>query len=209
MLRCTILLLLALALPLDSPRAEIVSSWRAGFAAGDDLSSSGVLASWSTSFGGFVEARRQLTPNLEIAPRLTARVAWYDTYRGGFDGLPTVNVRWSPGRGSDLRAIEGRVAVRATGSGSARPFLGLAGGVLVADVPGVTLTGTSMFDPSELIVTAPGTDQVVTKALLGMSAGVLFRSARGSVDAGFEGSLIHSTDNRISRFEIAYFLGFR
>jgi len=210
MLWRTILLLIALALPLDAAWAGIASSWRVGFGGGANAGSSvGLLASWNRSLGGFVEASHEVKPMLEVAPRLTAGVAWYERYRGeGWYSIPEVS--WSADPVDVLRTIEARVAVRARPPGSVRPFMGLVGGMLVADVPRVRWTGTDMSDPSrQWTFTAPRTDEIVTRALVGVNAGVLFRSTAGSVDAGFEGTFMVSTDNRLRRFEMVYFLGFR
>lgn len=215
--RSVIVALLVLGMPIPGARAEVVSSWRTGFVLGGlPPSSSGLLASWPVSLGGFVEGVHRLNERVEIAPRLSASWAWSGRYRGERPDLyspPDISLFWRTGPVEDLRTLEGRVAIRGSGAGLGRAFFGLAAGFLLADVKPVSLTLMERGPRGDVrevkVITAEGTGKIVTRGELVMSVGAVIGSKSDRYDLGFEGSFIFTTDARYQRVELAYFWGFR
>ncbi len=183
-------------------------TWEAGFVVRDD-ESTGVLRSWDQTFGLSAGLTLPLARSLELASRLTTRIGWFDRYEGAcpycagfgcgcaFDGV-------------GLRTLEGTFTLRGVGGTSVKRFVGLCGGVLVADVGKVTRTIRFVSRPDDpRFDTVEGTGKITFRALFGLAAGTIFRGRDHGLGVGFEGSATMATDRSTLWFQLAYLVEFR
>jgi hypothetical protein len=193
-----LLALLAGALvPVLFASTPATAAWEIGFLVRDDRSE-GELSSWDDAVGAFAGWSRQLAPGLEIAPRLAARVSWFDDYHPPVhEFLNETVVRVI--EAGDLYAAEGSVALRAVWGEGVIRTVGVSGGMMVANLPRVkyeAVHGNGIWPPiwTRSVRTAPETGRAVAKAFLGPSAGIRFRHAGGGPGVGFEFSFGMLTD---------------
>jgi hypothetical protein len=183
------------------------SPWELGFLVRDDHSE-GVIASWGTSVGVFAGMPRQLSPGLEIVPRLAARVAWFDRYRGS-SRWPAYGSPPSVSEAGRLYAVEGSLAIRAFWGEGVRRYVGVSGGAMVAHLGKVSFGGwRPLSSPGlELIAGSPSeTGRAVAKIFVGPSVGVRSRPAQGEPGVGIEASYAMSTDGDVRWAQLVTFV---
>jgi hypothetical protein len=185
-----------------------LAAWETGFVLRDD-NSAGVLRSWDQSVGVFLGLTRPLASKIELAPRLTTRIGWFDRYDGRCPPCAGLGCRCRF-EGKGLRTLEGTLSLRATVGSTVRRFFGFSAGMLAADVGQITRETWPLNRPDlRSLERVQGTGKTVTKVLLGLDAGVIFRRARGGFGIGFEGSMRKATDASTEWFQLACLIQLR
>jgi hypothetical protein len=169
----------------------------------------GVLGSWDQTVGVFPGLTRPLASILELAPRLTTRTGWFDRYDGRCPPCAGLGCRCRF-EGEGLRTLEATLTLRATVGSSVRRFFGFSAGLLAADVGKIIRETWPLNRPGlRSLKTVQGTGKTITKVLLGLDAGIVFRRVRGGFGIGFEGSMRKSADGSTEWFQLACLIQLR
>lgn len=109
-----VVLLLACSIPVCALGGPGNWEFQAGYAMRAD-NSVGVMSSWENDAAVLIGLTYSIRPGIQIAPRLTFRVAHFDEYNG--PPLMTIpEIHHSPYRGDVLRAAEVAVGIRFVGN---------------------------------------------------------------------------------------------